>query len=196
MDALTFSFLTEEIVFNPEEPQLHHPFIICNFVNDEEPQTSLLSNGFTITLERTDPAQLRDGMFGACLEENMNMNTSDHWLSYIISPCVYLCSEDSLIIRIPYLTHGMQHSLEERMNCCKELNAAGKIAYRQAHNFAMISTVQQVLDLGNQTVRAAGARVVFYRIIFPGMVLEDKVYGKDGRLTLFASGWKHGRNIL
>jgi len=59
MDALTFSFLTEEIVFNPEEPQLHHPFIICNFVNDEEPQTSLLSNGFTITLERTDSA-LRD----------------------------------------------------------------------------------------------------------------------------------------
>jgi len=84
----------------------------------------------------------------------------------------------------------MQHSLEERMNRCKELNAAGKIAYRQAHNFAMISTVQQVLDSGNQTVRAAGARVVFYRIIFPGMVLEDKVYGKDGHLTLFASGWK------
>jgi len=81
MDALTFSFLTEEIVFNPEEPQLHHPFIICNFVNDEEPQTSLLSNGFTITLERTDPAQLRDGMFEACLEENRYVYEHEHFQS-------------------------------------------------------------------------------------------------------------------
>lgn len=149
---------------------MHHPFFISEFTDDESPETKELIDGFTIILFRCDPAQLQTGMYKAWVEENQ---------------------DDSVIVCLPYLTHGMQFDSEVRSDRTKELNEKGKMVHRSHHELGLSQSLQTVLNSGKKKLISDGFRCTCYRITFPGHQLTSgKHYGAGGVLKLNPCGWK------
>ena len=166
---IQFRCFAVEIIYDPTKPNKHFPFFINDFSDDPD-ATTQLHDGYTITLERVDPGQLENEMFGAWVEENR---------------------EDAVMVCLPYLSFGHQFGSDEHKNRAAMLNAKGKIVFRARHELGYHLHSEEILSSGDVKQPASGLRVVYFRIIFPtGTVLTDKTYGSDGRLDLNALAYR------
>lgn len=168
LDANTYLyFITETIIYDPENPNTHHPFCLSGFSNDEDPDTKVLSNGFTIMYPRVDPNQLNNGMYEMFLDDE---------------------NEDSVIVKVPYLSFGLQKAIESRSARCKILNKKKKLLHREAHEDGINAVIQDVLD--SSSTKGVGSFLsTYYRITFTGHILSDRFYGEKGHLNVQAVAW-------
>lgn len=148
------------------KPKQLSSFFICKFsINNKDHVSKVLSNGFTIIYPRADPGQLDNGMYKMFLDKE-----NDH----------------SVIVKIPYLSYGMQHSIQSCSACCKVLSRKQKLLHRKLHEDCINAAIQDVLESANLSVESRGFRLVNYRITFSGFTLSDRFYGDKGRLNLQA----------
>ena len=63
------------------------------------------------------------------------------------------------------------------------------VIHRAAHELALSTAYQAVLNSGNTQIPSDGYRSIYYKINF-GVALSDKLHGKKGKLKLHPIAWQ------
>lgn len=109
---------------------------------------------------------------------------------------IWNCRKDCVIVRTPYLSHGSQCDGESCTDRAASLNANPRsvVVHREAHELALSTAYQQILDSGKPKIPTDGYRSLHYKIRFPEE-LSDKVFGKKGVLDLNTVGWQTTKGV-